>query len=198
MTENKPKEERVERILNAAISIFLISGYDGASMNAIAQEAGLTKGGLYHHFSSKEEILIYVNGKFMEPVYEMMGNALSISSAEYALSFFIRKCLHHWENHQEHLKIIYLTLAKVLASTEMWPFMEEYGESVITFYQELLEKGIQNGEFKQHDTRSRATALFSAMDGITGMIVMNSQMNHRDISDQFMTVFTGDIKNDKL
>ncbi|NOZ94612.1 MAG: TetR/AcrR family transcriptional regulator [Acidobacteria bacterium] len=47
-------------ILRRAARVFLERGYDGASMDEIAREAGLTKPGLYYHFASKTELLFAV------------------------------------------------------------------------------------------------------------------------------------------
>jgi AcrR family transcriptional regulator len=42
-----------EKILKAALRVFLEKGYDAASINDVAQESKFTKGGLYHHFPNK-------------------------------------------------------------------------------------------------------------------------------------------------
>ena len=42
----------------AALRVFLARGYAGASMTAVAREAGITKSSLYHHFRSKEEMFV--------------------------------------------------------------------------------------------------------------------------------------------
>ena len=46
--------ERRAKILDAALTVFSQEGYSGASMDAIAKAAGLTKPTLYHHFPSKD------------------------------------------------------------------------------------------------------------------------------------------------
>ena len=43
-------------IEEAAIQLFLEQGYHATSMRQIAEHAGLALGGIYNHFSSKEEI----------------------------------------------------------------------------------------------------------------------------------------------
>lgn len=45
-----------QRIIETALSVFLTKGYEGASMNEIARQARITKGGIYHHFESKEHL----------------------------------------------------------------------------------------------------------------------------------------------
>ena len=56
MTQNLSKDQRISSILDAAIEEFLEKGYERASMEAIAKRAGLSKGGLYHHFINKDEV----------------------------------------------------------------------------------------------------------------------------------------------
>jgi len=45
-----------KRIVEAAASIFNQHGYAGSSMNALMEATGLKKGGIYRHFSGKEEL----------------------------------------------------------------------------------------------------------------------------------------------
>lgn len=53
----RPKDlEKKQRILNAAKSLFLKCGYQGSSMNQIAQEAGVTKLTVYNHFQDKANL----------------------------------------------------------------------------------------------------------------------------------------------
>ena len=50
------REERRESILAAAASAFAEAGFDGTSMEELAEAAGVTKLILYRHFDSKEEL----------------------------------------------------------------------------------------------------------------------------------------------
>lgn len=52
----RPGHDR-EAVLHAAIAVFTEQGYEAASVSGIAARLGLTKSALYHHFSSKEELL---------------------------------------------------------------------------------------------------------------------------------------------
>lgn len=64
MSRNKYPEETYELILNVSTKLFIEKGYDNTSLNDIINNlGGLTKGAIYHHFKSKEEILIAVVNK---------------------------------------------------------------------------------------------------------------------------------------
>lgn len=58
MARNKYPEVTVEKILDVAQRLFLEKGYDNTTIQDIVNElGGLTKGAIYHHFKSKEEIM---------------------------------------------------------------------------------------------------------------------------------------------
>jgi AcrR family transcriptional regulator len=58
MSKDKPKKGETTRLAieDAAISLFMEQGYHATSMRQIADQADLALGGIYNHFSSKEEI----------------------------------------------------------------------------------------------------------------------------------------------
>ncbi len=51
-----------ERILASAVDLFAQHGYDGTSVAQVISAAGVAKGGFYHHFASKEQLLYEVYG----------------------------------------------------------------------------------------------------------------------------------------
>lgn len=64
MARNKYPEETVEKILTAAKRLFLEKGYEKTTIQDIVDQlGGLTKGAVYHHFKSKEEIMDAVTEK---------------------------------------------------------------------------------------------------------------------------------------
>ena len=56
--ENKRlnKEDRRKQIKEIALELFINKGYAKTTMEEIVQAVGISKGGMYHHFSNKEEI----------------------------------------------------------------------------------------------------------------------------------------------
>ena len=67
MARNKHPEETVGRILDVASRLFLEKGYEHTSIQDIINNlGGLSKGAIYHHFKSKEEILIAVTDRMTE------------------------------------------------------------------------------------------------------------------------------------
>ncbi|MDO8826854.1 TetR/AcrR family transcriptional regulator [Methylophaga sp.] len=55
-SSSKPRKKSTEVILQAAEKVFVERGYGGASMQAIADEAGLPKANIHYYFTSKEKL----------------------------------------------------------------------------------------------------------------------------------------------
>lgn len=73
MARNKYPEETVNLILDVAMKLFIEKGYDETSIqDIINQLGGLSKGAIYHHFKSKESILIGVYKKISESIEAQM------------------------------------------------------------------------------------------------------------------------------
>lgn len=52
--------EKQQKILNAAMQVFAEEGYEKASTNRIVQEAGISKGLLFHYFQNKKQLYLYL------------------------------------------------------------------------------------------------------------------------------------------
>ncbi|MBB3131345.1 AcrR family transcriptional regulator [Paenibacillus rhizosphaerae] len=74
MARNKYPEETVNQILTVALNLFIQKGYEQTSIQDIINElGGLTKGAIYHHFKSKEEILQAVTDHLFQGVDDMLS-----------------------------------------------------------------------------------------------------------------------------
>lgn len=93
-TKNKAEAskplDRAEETVDVALKLFLERGYDNTPMSLIAQELGLTKAGVYHHFESKEDLLYVIHRNNVErlllPVIE---KSEAVADAEARLRTFM-------------------------------------------------------------------------------------------------------------
>ncbi|MFP5383897.1 MAG: TetR/AcrR family transcriptional regulator [Gammaproteobacteria bacterium] len=76
----------VDHILDAAERVLVQDGYDIASTNRIAQEAGISIGALYHHFPNKEAVVAAVIERYtdsaeqfiLEQMMEVVGESYAV------------------------------------------------------------------------------------------------------------------------
>jgi TetR/AcrR family transcriptional regulator, cholesterol catabolism regulator len=90
MTREAVLDSRQE-ILRTAARLFQQQGYDATSMNDVAAALKLSKGGLYHHFQSKDEILFHIMNHAMDITEErVIGPARRTADPEERLRTLIR------------------------------------------------------------------------------------------------------------
>lgn len=81
MGRNKYPEETVAKILDAALELFCAQGYEGTSIQDIVDRLdGMTKGAVYHHFKSKEEIFNAAFDRAMTPIVEHRRSMLGVGN----------------------------------------------------------------------------------------------------------------------
>lgn len=73
MARNKHPEETVNLILDVAFRLFMEKGYEHTSIQDIINHlGGLSKGAIYHHFKSKEDILVAVTERITAESNDML------------------------------------------------------------------------------------------------------------------------------
>lgn len=87
-----------ERILNAALLLFIERGYAGTSVSDLAGRLGITKAAIYYHFAAKSDILVALAATPLAefealadraprlPPAELLGNISDITAEMYAVS----------------------------------------------------------------------------------------------------------------
>lgn len=84
MARNKYPEQTIEQILSASAKLFIENGYEKTTIQDIMDELKLSKGAIYHHFKSKEEILNAVLNKRSIYAKEMLYDLIKNTKAENA------------------------------------------------------------------------------------------------------------------
>ena len=143
MARNKYPEITVERILNAAQRLFLEKGYENTTIQDIVDALGdLTKGAIYHHFKSKEEILDAVSDKmfFENNPFDAVMDRTDLNGLQ-KLQEAIR--LNQSDENRVNLTIQSIPITQ---NPRILVGMIESNRKVLTpYYQKLLEEGNQDG-----------------------------------------------------
>ena len=197
MTKKESKDKRIKDIIYAAVHEFLESGFEKTSMESIARRAGISKGGLYHHFKSKDEIFLLANRELHKPVSKMMEDALRKPSAAEGLTWYIQNYLEYWKGHKTEMVFYALSMAKMLDSPALWEMYERYVESYINFFKSLYERGITSGEFVPHSAYNSAVALMGALDGIAGYLIIDKELKLDNVISVYQEKFVHTLKMKK-
>ena len=165
-----------------------LNGYHGTSVDRIAQEAGITKGAFYHHFKSKEELLVLIHQEYAEYQLKVMQEVMAgdLSSKD-QLRALIRCIVEAVGLYKPNVTVFfhkrrYLTDKYLQETTEQRDQLENTFRAVI-------ENGIKNGEFRK-DLDSRVTCL-----GIIGMCAWmyqwfshDGRLSASDVAETFSSI----------
>ena len=136
-----------EHILQTAELLLATSSYEALSINEICEKAGVSKGGFYHHFSSKDQLIAILIGRQMqEHVYTQLEPLLGKKDAMSLLQLYMQAGLDYLKNSPKD------TLARC------WLAISQHGElansqlSLLSFQllQNILTQGIEEGCFRKN------------------------------------------------
>lgn len=143
MSRNKYPEETVERILDTAQRLFLEKGYEQTTIQDITDNlGGLSKGAIYHHFKSKEEIIDAVSDRmfFANNPFEAVRGRKDLNGLQ-KLRETIR--LNQSDRERTNLTIQSIPICK---NPRLLIEMINSNRKILTpYYQELLEEGNRDG-----------------------------------------------------
>ena len=194
MVARKSREVRINEITEAAIDVFLEKGYESTTMEAIAQQAGVSKGGLYHYFKSKDMILIQANEKISTKVEELMKTALECSSVREGIMYYIENYIRYWLENPRETAFLFLSMAKMLENPDLLKYYQQYTADYITFFEGAFTMGIHLGEFKPHNVKASAVTLMAAMDGVLGYMLFDEDLLLDEVMQHFEEKFIKSIE----
>lgn len=147
-TKEKTARERRNQIALVAIRLFLKQGIANTSMRQLALEVGMTTGGLYHFFRSKNEIIRMVaqNAKYYHGTVKMFRETLGEVSPTVAF----RECARYWltiNKVSQEYAIFFDRETLHLEPSIRESFLEGV-RGLIHYFEELINDGIKAGEFQ--------------------------------------------------
>lgn len=191
----KSKEERINDITNAAMEVFLQKGYQNTTMESIAKKAGLSKGGLYHYFKSKDMILLFVNKKINKNIEEIMDKALEMPSVKAGILFYVENYLKYWVEHPQETSFLFLSVIKIVDDHELLEYYKQFSSDYMKYFQESFEMGVQSGEFVPHNTKTSAITLMAAIDGIISYMIFDENLKLDEVMEHFEEKFITPLEN---
>jgi AcrR family transcriptional regulator len=189
MNPKESRETRIKEITNAAMEVFLEKGYQNATMEEIAKKTGMSKGGLYHHFKSKDIILLFVNQKISQYIEGILYKSLEMHSVKEGILFYIENYLKYWLEHPKETSFLFLSITKILEDNQLLKYYQQFTGDYMNFFEEAFQRGIQAGELVQHDTKTSSLTLVAALDGIICYLMLDDELKLDEVIKHFESKF---------
>ena len=147
-----------ERIVAAAVTQFEQRGFSQASLDAVAEQMGVTKPFIYTQFRSKSELLGEICSRAMRIALQAIDEALErYETPREQLEQFVRIMMLGILKSGKHLAI-YMREEKNLSS-EDYELIRELRREVDEKLVDVLKRGVKEGVFEVADPRLAALAI---------------------------------------
>jgi AcrR family transcriptional regulator len=157
-------EFRCSEILRAARSVFASKGYETATVDDIAEYAGIAKGTVYCYFPSKFELFIGTLRGGMQDLQELSASHMKAAkTARAKVRAFVRTRLEYGEQNREFYRIYFTEFSKVALQPS--PVREEiqdlYHKQAHALEAVILD-GIRDGEIRPVPALRAAYLIYEA------------------------------------
>ena len=165
----RPKDTSLRaRLLHAAALEFAEQGFAGASMSGIGDRAGVTKGGVYFHFRTKEDLFFAAVDDWRSGLRRALAKPPASPSAAAALRSFLATYLDHHFRQREASGLM-----RMLGTELRGRFTVQVRDDLRTVFRavrarirELLVEGGRDGSLFADDPATAAFVLAGAVEGI--------------------------------
>lgn len=154
----EPMSARRREVLDTAARLFHERGYQGTSMDEIADAVGLTKGSLYHHFAGKTEILAAIYEEAADLVLAHVHKHADGGEPAVVLRELIHDILELVADHRYHVTVYYQEMRWVrewLPEADAARVRRKV-RTYMDFVEGVVRRGVEDGSFAPIDAKVAA------------------------------------------
>jgi TetR/AcrR family transcriptional regulator, cholesterol catabolism regulator len=175
-------------ILQSAAQVFRQKGFHGASMADIAEAVSLQKASLYHHFGSKQEILLELLDRALEMVTAHMAEVMQGDvSTEEKLRLAMRAYLKTLSEQADLVSVLLLEFRSL--DPELYTRHIPNRDRFEQMWRDLIQQGVADGTFACENIPLTARGLFGLMNWTITWYRQDGKMSIEQIADHFADVF---------
>jgi len=163
-------EETHQRILDVALEAFARQGYDATGVAEICERAGVTKGGFYHHFRTKQDVFLELLERWLKEIDAQMAAARngggSVSEGLMVMTGMIQNVfLVAGDRLPMFLEfLVQAAHSPVFGQATSAPIRRYVG-----FFAEMVAQGTADGDFRSVDPGVAARVLIAFAMGLLVM-----------------------------
>jgi TetR/AcrR family acrAB operon transcriptional repressor len=177
VTDKPTPEARRQAILAAAISVFAVHGFDAATTDEIARAAGLSKGGLYWHFKSKDDILAALLEQFFNQELAVLEQpAQAGGSVGARLRQLGEQAVDAILQMEPVLPVVLEFYALAARQAQARAQIQGYYQRYQRRLADLLQQGYDTGEFRAGTAEQYALLLIAQLEGLALMWAIAPQV----------------------
>ncbi|MGD2058237.1 MAG: TetR/AcrR family transcriptional regulator [Anaerolineales bacterium] len=194
--KNELEKERKSQILDAAERVFAEHGFDKARMDDIVDESGLSKGALYWYYKSKDAIIrAMLDRVFISEMREANDLVAMDASASDRLRMFVQFAVREYKHFEKLLPLAYEFIALAYRNKTVRETVVGYFTHYAEIVAEVIQQGIDSGEFKPCEPQSVALALIGMYEGMALVWFLDPEKVDWDqMGDQPLEIFLDGLR----
>ncbi|NOQ26699.1 MAG: TetR family transcriptional regulator [Bacteroidales bacterium] len=167
--------EKVDKIFEAALSLFTTKGFHGTPTSEIAKTAGVANGTLFHYFKTKEDLInnLYLNLK-NEMVEESTNGIEKIESLKLKFEYLWSKTIQWAMTNPQKIFFIQQYMYSPYITTNT----QEEVDKIKEVYINLIQSGIENEEIKEIPVDLIYIIATQQLFGMIQYLVINPEKYH--------------------
>ena len=165
---------RQHQIIEAARNLIAAKGMDGVTIDAIAEEVGLTEGAIYRHFASKHQILSLLVDDIERNLLDTVQSAQTEgASAVDSLEHILEAHLSDVEGHRA-VSFVVIAEAMGFDGTTLAPKVSLMFTRYLELIQAVLDRGIREGSIRPDiNANAAATTFFGLIQSTATLWALN-------------------------
>jgi AcrR family transcriptional regulator len=161
-------EATVARIIAVARRLFVARNYADVTTDMIAREAEVTKGGLYHHFASKEQLYTSMMLTDLERTRRIFESAVEApGSCRERLAQLTRDFLELPEEEREVTRLVRRDI-NIFTGEERDRLVRAYQLALPEQIEAIIEDGIDDGELAPGNARILSWSFIALVEVVIG------------------------------
>lgn len=180
------RQDQRQKITNTALKLFAKDGFAKTTIGKIASEAGVSKGLIYHYFSSKEAILVAIFEGLQEMGRQVTDFPEEKSPVE-CLRQMLERTFSYIENEPEIMRFMVSLSIQPDAVAKIRPYIQKENERQLDLMKNLL------AQIGYDDPAHEAYYLGAKLDGLVmGYITMGDDYPYEPMKQKILNEYVFD------
>lgn len=191
--ESKRDRTRL-KIMASAAKVFDEKGFSEASVQDVADHAGIAKGTVYYYIDKKEDLLLLLMQFAKDHLFARIEkNVRKQASASEKITLIIH-------NHLKIMKTVgsvvpFLAQSMFVENSSTRKAMGNFRQSYLNLLESIIEEGIRSGEFRQVDSKKTAVAILGMVIGqVMQAKLFVGKINVRQIKETTMDMVINSLR----
>lgn len=180
-------EENRQTVINVASQLFRQHGFDGIGLKDLMAGAGMTQGGFYKQFSSKDDLVAQASKRALESAFHRWSEAASARPEDplgAAMAFYLSA------EHCAEIKDGCPIVALGSDAARQGPDVKAFFEAGIKDYLGLVGSWLSGDKEEDEGCQTRAMAILSTM---VGAVLLSRAVNDEHLAAQFLEAATQSV-----